>query len=151
MTRILLRFPEKIVNQPIISRVVLEYSIPINILAAHVDSHGGVVLIETAQNDTKRAVKAFREKGVIVAFPKLIEVDEEKCVHCGACRSLCPVDAISVDPEDAAVKFDAEKCIGSVCGLCVDACPVRAINLSREMEFLEQNENQKFDKGSFQH
>ncbi len=68
MTRILLRFPEKIVNQQIISRVVLEYSIPINILAAHVDSHGGVILIETAQNDTKRPLKHSKKRGSLLRF-----------------------------------------------------------------------------------
>lgn len=142
MVRILLRFPEKIVDQPIISQVVLQNSVHLNILAAHVNSHGGEVLVEIpSKEDARRAVKAFKEHGVIVAFPKLVGVDEEKCLHCGACYSLCPVGAIIIK-DDFSVSFDREKCIGSSCGQCVDACPTRAIILTREMDFMEL-ENEK--------
>ena len=32
----------------------------------------------------EKVVKAFRQKGVTVTLPKLIEVDSEKCFSCGA-------------------------------------------------------------------
>ncbi len=32
-------------------------------------------------------------------MPKLIEVDSEKCVSCGACVTLCPVEAITIDED----------------------------------------------------
>lgn len=131
MVRILLRFPEEIVTQPIIAQVLLQHQIPINIVAAHVDFHGGHVLIEVPKEYTEKVLNAFKERGVIVTFPKLIEVDREKCLNCGACYSLCPVSAITLE-DDYSVSFNMEKCIGSPCGLCVDACPVRAIKLTRE-------------------
>ena len=126
MVRILLRFSEEIVEEPITSQIILELKVPINIIAAHVNSKGGEVLAEVPDAALGKVVKAFRKRGATVSIPKLIEVDSEKCVNCGACVTLCPVEAITID-EDASVVFDKEKCIGSICSACVDACPARAI------------------------
>lgn len=131
MVRVLLRFPEKIVDQPIIAQVLLQHQITLNIIAAHVDFHGGSVLVEIPKEHVEKAVNAFKERGVIVSFPKLIEVDQDRCLSCGACYSLCPVGAISIG-EEYSISFDMEKCIGSPCGLCVDACPARVIKLTKE-------------------
>jgi NAD-dependent dihydropyrimidine dehydrogenase PreA subunit len=128
VVRILLRFSGKIVEQPVTAQVILEYGVPISIVAAHIDSQGGEILAEVPSTHVEKVVSAFREKGVIVTVPKLIEVDSEKCFDCGACFSLCPVGAIAFK-EDFSVVFDEKKCIGSPCGLCVDACPARAIRL----------------------
>lgn len=128
VVRILLRFSEKVVEQPITAQVILEHGVPISIVAAHVDSQGGEILAEVPPTHVDKVVDAFRKKGVTVSVPKLIEVDNEKCFDCGACFSLCPVAAIAFR-EDYSVVFDEKTCIGSPCGLCVDACPARAIRL----------------------
>jgi NAD-dependent dihydropyrimidine dehydrogenase PreA subunit len=128
VVRILLRFSEKIVEQPITAQVILEHGISISIVAAHINSKGGEILAEVPSTHLERVVDAFQEKGVIVTVPKLIEVNSEKCFECGACFSLCPVGAIAFN-EDFSVAFDEKKCIGSPCGLCIDACPARAIRL----------------------
>jgi Fe-S-cluster-containing hydrogenase component 2 len=124
--RILLRFSENIVEQPITSQIILELKVPINIITAHVDSKGGEVLAEVPDEALQKVVKAFRKRGATVSIPKLIEIDSEKCISCGACLTLCPVEAITMD-EDATVVFNQEKCLGSTCSACVDACPARAI------------------------
>jgi Fe-S-cluster-containing hydrogenase component 2 len=126
MTRILLRFSENIVEKPITSQIILELKVPINIITAHVDSKGGEVLAEVPDEALKKVVKAFRKQGATVSIPKLIEIDSEECISCGACLTLCPVEAITLD-EDSAVVFNQEKCLGSTCSACVDACPSRAI------------------------
>jgi len=126
MVRILLRFSEKLVEQPITSQIILEYKVPVNIITAHVNSKGGEVLAEIPDAALEKLVKAFRQKGVTVTLPKLIEIDSEKCFSCGACVALCPVEAITFD-EDFSVNFNKEKCLGSTCSACVDACPARAI------------------------
>ena len=128
LVRILLRFSEKVVEQPITAQVILEHGTPISIVAAHVDSQGGEILAEVPPTHVDKLVDAFREKGVTVTVPKLIEVDSEKCFDCGACLSLCPVSAIAFK-DDFSVVFDEKTCIGSPCGLCVDACPAKAIRL----------------------
>ena len=126
MVRLLLRFTEEQVPQPITSQVILEYKVPIAILVAHINSKGGEILAEVPDEAQEKIIKAFRKRGVTVTVPKLIEVDAEKCFSCGSCVALCPVEAISVD-KDSAVQFDKEKCVGSTCSICVDACPARAI------------------------
>ena len=136
MDRILLRFSEKNVEEPITSQVILELGIPMRIVTATVNSLGGDILVEVPAVHIEKVVQAFRAKGVIVKFPKLIEVDSDKCFDCGACYALCPVDAILYD-KDYSVVFDDKTCIGSPCGLCVDACPARAIML------VEQHRNNR--------
>ena len=126
MVRILLRFSEKIVEEPIISQIILYLKVPINIITAHVDSKGGEVLAEVPDDSLVKVVKAFRKQGATVSIPKLIEIDSEKCISCGACLTLCPVEAITMD-ENATVVFNQEKCLGSTCSACVDACPSRVI------------------------
>ena len=128
MTRVLLKFSEKIVDKPITAQVILELGVPINILSAHIDAQGGEILTDIPSTHADRVIKTFRERGVTVAIQKLIEVDSERCFDCGACLSLCPVNAIMLK-EDFSVVLNEEKCIGSTCGMCVDACPARAIKL----------------------
>jgi ferredoxin len=126
MVRILLRFSEKIVEEPIISQIILKLKVPINIITAHVNSKGGEVLAEVPDEALEKLIREFRKRGATVSIPKLVEIDSEKCMSCGACVTLCPVGAITMD-EDATVVINKEKCIGSTCSACVDACPARAI------------------------
>ena len=126
MGRILIRFNQEQVSEPIASQIIIEYKVPMAILSAHVNSKGGEILAEVPDQMQEKIVKAFRKRGVAVTVPKLIEVDTEKCFSCGSCVALCPVEAISI-AEDSTVQFDKEKCVGSTCSICVDACPARAI------------------------
>ena len=140
MVRILLRFSEEQVPQPIASQIILKYKVLIAILAAHVNSKGGEILVEVPDDQQEKIVKAFRDQGVLAIVPKLIEVDPEKCFSCGSCVALCPVEAISIE-EDSSIKFDKEKCLGSTCSTCVDACPARAI------KSLKQNNTEQSTTG----
>lgn len=51
-------------------------------------------------------------------------VDPEACIGCRICVGTCPVEAISMTPDNKAW-IDPEKCI--LCGACVASCPVGAI------------------------
>ncbi len=51
-------------------------------------------------------------------------VDEEKCIACGECVEVCPVEAIEIVDEMAQVD---DTC--TLCGLCVDSCDYQAIGL----------------------
>jgi Pyruvate/2-oxoacid:ferredoxin oxidoreductase delta subunit len=126
MGRILIRFNEEQVAEPIASQIIIEYKVPMAILSAHINSKGGEILAEVPDEVEDKIVDAFRKRGVTVTVPKLIEVDTEKCFSCGTCIALCPVEAINIDKEST-VQFDKEKCLGSTCSICVDACPARAI------------------------
>ena len=140
MVRILLNFSENIVEKPIISQIILELGVPINIITAKVDSKGGEVLAEIGDEVLQKVVKRFRERGATVSIPKLIEIDSEECINCGACITLCPVEAITLD-NDASVVFNQEKCLGSTCSACVDACPHRAIKSVKQSNLELKNNN----------
>lgn len=126
MGRILIRFNEEQVSEPIASQIIIEHKVPMAILTAHINSKGGEILAEVPDDQLQKVVDAFRKRGVAVMVPKLIEVDSEKCFSCGSCVALCPVEAITLAP-DSTVQFDKVRCMGSTCSICVDACPARAI------------------------
>ncbi len=49
-------------------------------------------------------------------------INQDKCIKCGACINMCPVQAISM--VNAQVVIDPKKCID--CGTCASICPVGA-------------------------
>jgi len=51
-------------------------------------------------------------------------VISDKCVACGNCKEVCPVEAINEGTPIYTI--DAEKCID--CGNCTGECPVDAIS-----------------------
>ena len=142
MARILIRFNEEQVSEPIASQIIIEYKVPMAILSAHINSKGGEILAEVPDAILEKVVNAFRQRGVSVTVPKLIEVDSDKCFSCGSCIALCPVEAISL-AKDYSVEFDKEKCLGSTCSVCVDACPARAIKSIKQNNSDSANREKK--------
>jgi NAD-dependent dihydropyrimidine dehydrogenase PreA subunit len=128
LVRVLLKFDKEVADQPITSKIIKELGIQINILAANIKTDGGEIIAEIEDSVAQKVIDAYRKHKVIVEVKKLIEVDEEKCIDCGACYSICPVNIINFD-EDHSVTFEKDKCLGLNCGLCVDTCPTRAIRL----------------------
>ncbi len=55
------------------------------------------------------------------------ELDENKCIGCGNCIEICPMETIEMDKSIA--RINLEKCIG--CGVCVHHCSEKAIYLKR--------------------
>ena len=142
MVRIFLRFSEEQVSQPIASQIIIEYKVPMVILSAQMSSKGGEIIAEIPDEQQEKIVKAFRDRGISVTVPKLIEVDAEKCFSCGSCVALCPVEAISID-KDFTVQFNKEKCVGSTCSICVDACPARSIKSVKQNNNDQSANNRK--------
>jgi ferredoxin len=52
--------------------------------------------------------------------------DKDICVSCGACRKVCPRDAISIWKGCYAV-VDKERCVG--CGICAKTCPAGCMEI----------------------
>lgn len=122
-------YPHNDVQKPVLAEAVLKLGILINILEATVNSDKGelIVSVEADKEKLEKVIRFFQENGVTVEkLTRILEIDRNKCMDCGACVSPCPVSAIKLTP-DWSVEFDEEKCIG--CKICVYACPVRAIKL----------------------
>ena len=130
MVRVLLRFNKDLVQAPVTSQIIIEHKTPVNILSARITPLGGEMLVEIDSRTAEKIIDAFRSKGVIVDVSSLIEKDEELCIECGACVSLCPSGALYHAP-DHSIGLDPEKCNGVTCSLCLDACPRRALYLTK--------------------
>lgn len=52
------------------------------------------------------------------------QVDNQKCLACGGCISICPQSAILMTASKAIV--DKKNCTS--CKICINTCPVGAIN-----------------------
>ena len=55
------------------------------------------------------------------------EVDVEKCIGCGECVDVCPVDVYEIQNEKS-VPANADECIG--CESCVEVCDQEAITIN---------------------
>ena len=129
--RIVLKFPSKLVDKPIVYKLVKDFDLVFNILRAQVTpEEEGELVIELKGDKEKYAdgIKYLKDLGVkIQPLSKDVTRDDERCTHCGACITICPTAALYMDKETMKVIFDAEKCIA--CELCVKGCPPRAMKV----------------------
>jgi ferredoxin len=129
--RIVLHFPKRLTNEPIVYKLVKDFDLAFNILKASVTpGEEGLLVMELTgeQRNYDKGVKYLTETGVkIQSLSQDVVLNELRCTHCGACIALCPTGAFSIDPETRKVIFDNDKCI--VCELCIKACPPRAMEL----------------------
>ena len=129
--RIVLHFPKRLVDRPIVYRLVKDYDLEFNILKAFfTPEEEGLMVLEISgeQKDYDRGIRYLTKSGVrIQSLSQDVVLNEERCTHCGACITICPTGAFELDPHTRRVIFYNEKCVA--CGQCIKACPPRAIEL----------------------
>lgn len=75
----------------------------------------------------KNAIETPLDKMPTILVPNAAvttKLDKNMCTGCGACVSVCPVDALSLKPDDIGYyrsTIDYDRCIN--CGLCSKTCP----------------------------
>jgi Fe-S-cluster-containing dehydrogenase component len=131
-----LSFPEAVVQQPVAYHLIKDYNWIINILRARVNpsenlEEEGMLVIE-AQGQSGNIDEGLQYLSRIgVRYEPLAQDvvwNEERCIHCTACTSLCPTGALSVGRPEMLVSFDKEKCIA--CEACLKVCSYKALAIS---------------------
>ena len=129
--RIILRFKRSTIDKPIVYRLVKDFDLIFHILRASVSPRAESMMVLEMEGDEAAfaaGVEYLKKAGVdIEPIEQDISRDEERCVHCGMCTSVCAPDALEIDRETMKVKFDYEKCVG--CEFCVRVCPVKAMHV----------------------
>ncbi|NLN65245.1 MAG: 4Fe-4S binding protein [Clostridiaceae bacterium] len=135
--KVSLTFPPSKVTFPLMTVLVRKYELEVNILHAdvHLNKTGKLIVdLSGEKNKLDEALQFIEQQGINYhVFNGTLTWEEDKCVHCGACTSVCPSGALTISAPEYSLAFDNEKCL--VCGLCIKACPVRVLHLDqREIE-----------------
>lgn len=123
--------PEKYYQPPLIN--IIKF-------ACHACPDNVVKITDACQGCLAHPCKEVCPKGAIKFYGGKTEIDQEKCIKCGKCVSVCPygaivkqerpcakacgMNAISSD-EYGRAEINQEKCVS--CGMCLANCPFGAI------------------------
>jgi ferredoxin len=125
----ILHFSSTLVEKPIISDLIRNHKVSVNILQASItpEEDGTMFIqVEGKSSDVGKAFSYLEGLGVKLIFPaKNLMWDEKKCTHCGACVAQCLPRALTVDEKTKMVVFNTERCIA--CEICIPACPFGAL------------------------
>ena len=116
-------------SRPIIAQVVKDTGILINVDRAKSDAHEGEeALVDVPDESCILVSERMRSLGAEVRIlEEGIRHDEDECVDCGACISICPKGVFYFDKEWK-LQVETKKCI--LCGKCIISCPHAALSLS---------------------
>lgn len=132
-----LTFPPLKVTFPLMTLLVRNFELQVNILHADIrlNKTGKLIVELTGEAENIDKALQFIEKQDISyhIFNGTLTWQEDRCVHCGACTSVCPSRALQITAPDFYLTFNKEECL--VCGLCIKACPLNLLHLAhRESE-----------------
>lgn len=129
--RIVLHFPRRLVERPIVYRLVKDFDLEFNILKASITpEEEGVLVMELKgeKEEYDKGIQFLSETGVrIQPLSQDVARNEARCTDCGVCLNVCPAGAFELEPGTRKVAFHEDKCIG--CSLCIKACPPRAMQV----------------------
>ncbi len=123
-----LSFPPEKADKSVVTNLV-HYGLSFNILKAYISpGKTGTIIMELTGSDESidKSLAYLDGEGISVyVYTDSVIRYEEKCIHCGACTSVCPSGALVMNRLTWELEFDMEECL--LCGHCVKACPARAI------------------------
>ena len=129
-----LRFSGSNLHESVSYTLVSKFNIVPNVLQAKIDGSGGRMILSMRgdENDIANAVVHLRSTGIeIEPMDNYVKRDDNRCIDCGSCVSICPTFAFELDKETWDVTLDTAKCVA--CGFCISACPTHAISLKMNL------------------
>ena len=129
--KVVLNFPDTMVEKPIVYELIKDYNLMINILRANINPkrQGRIVAEISGEKEDYQAGLEFLSSHAVQVLPLEQQIVwlEERCTQCGACSVICPAGALVLERPEMNVRFRGEKCI--ICEHCIVACPSRAMEL----------------------
>jgi len=129
--RVVFNYPPHLVDHPMISRLVKDFDLEVNILRARItpNEEGRLVLEITGKKQALEAgINYVKEMGVdIQPLAQDVKWHEDRCTHCTACISICRTKALDVKRPEMVVSFSRDRCIA--CELCIPVCPYQAMEV----------------------
>lgn len=130
--KLILKYPETVVDTPVISNAIKKFDITVNLLKVEINPNtNGIVIMEmqAEKDDYKKALDYFEQFNITVKpLSKDITRHEKKCTHCSVCVAHCPTKALYVkDRKTMEIGFDPEKCVA--CENCIAVCSYKAMTL----------------------
>jgi L-aspartate semialdehyde sulfurtransferase ferredoxin len=107
-----------------IFKSVLNLDVSFTIIQYSLTEQGVIMRISVPDDKLRDVMESLKTHNIRI-MNSTISVNDDLCVHCGECISLCNADALHFDKELKRC-FDEKKCIG--CKICVDACPRKALS-----------------------
>ncbi|MDR0791294.1 MAG: 4Fe-4S binding protein [Methanomassiliicoccaceae archaeon] len=129
-----LRFNDSNLHDSVSYVLVSKFNIKPNILQAKIDGSGGRMILSMSgdEKDIINAIEYLRSKDIeIKQMDDYVRRDENRCIDCGSCVSLCPTFAFEIDRSTWDINLDTNKCVA--CGFCISACPTHAIMLKMNL------------------
>jgi L-aspartate semialdehyde sulfurtransferase ferredoxin len=129
--RVVFNYPPHMVDHPVISRMVKEFDLEVNILRARITpkEEGRLVLeIFGKRQSVEAGINYVREMGVdIQSLAQDVKWHEDRCTHCTACISVCHSKALDVKRPEMTVSFNRDRC--TACEFCIPVCPYQAMEI----------------------
>jgi ferredoxin len=96
--KIVLHFPRRLVDRPLVYHLIKDYNLEFNILKAQVTpAEEGLMVLELKgkQEDYDKGIAYLQDAGVIIdSLSQNVTRNEQRCTHCGACITICPTGAL---------------------------------------------------------
>ncbi|HCO12341.1 MAG TPA: (Fe-S)-binding protein [Desulfonauticus sp.] len=126
-----LHFSKNVSRKPMMCTLARKFDLTFNILKARITpKEEGHMIIELSgpEEDFQKGLSYLMEQGITIQeVSQNITRDEDSCMHCGVCLSLCLPQALYLEKESRLIKFDSNKC--TACGRCTRVCPVNAMQV----------------------
>ena len=127
--RVIMTFPKFITGQPIITKLIKEFDLEVNIYRARVaPNKEGYIAIDVTGEESLIAdgLEYIQSLNVDINLTmNSLLWDKDRCTGCGNCVPHCPTGALHVkDNRSRQIDFCRDKCIE--CLSCIENCPFGA-------------------------